>query len=214
MLVNTLLRVHEALYWLSRDCLLYLQRDSKNVYCLPLCCLELFLRSRDYRMNVLVRFSAANMLIISFLCRSILFYFYGSTISSSAMIESPLRFSHARSVVIGSNVRFEGSDFVYIFNNVTIGKSSPLVKDRTMPCFFGKCFFGVGSVVLGSVVAEGDIVFGANSFLSDKRVPESSTVVGFGDIKRGVFFENVEFPFVPICCDSLSRFLCFLINQL
>ena len=81
-----------------------------------------------------------------------------------------------------------------------------------MPCFFGNCFFGVGSVVLGRVVAEGDVVFGANSFLSDKSVPSSSTVVGSGDIKIGVFFENEEFPFVPVSCDSLSRIISRLCN--
>ena len=109
-------------------------------------------------------------------------------------------------------MRFEGSRFVYIFNNVTIGKLSPSVKERSMPCFFGNCFFGVGSVVLGRVVAEGDVVFGANSFLSDKSVPSSSTVVGSGDIKIGVFFENEEFPFVPVSCDSLSRIISRLCN--
>lgn len=87
-------------------------------------------------MNVLVRFSAVNIPLISCACGLILFYCYGSTISSSALINAPLRFSHARFVVIGGNVRFENSDFVYIFNNVTIGKSRPSVGDRAMPCFF------------------------------------------------------------------------------
>lgn len=163
-------------------------------------------------MNILVRFSAANILFLSFLCRAILFYFYGSTISPAASINAPLRFSHARSVVIGGNVQFQGSDFVYIFNNVTIGKSSPSVKDRAMPFFLGRCFFGVGAVVLGRVVAEGDVVFGANSFLSDKVVPACSTIVRFGDIKRGVFFENEKHPFIPLNCDSLSRNICGLFH--
>lgn len=163
-------------------------------------------------MNVLVRLSAAKIFLFSSLCDFILFYFYGSTISPSAQIDAPLRFSHARSVVIGGNVRFVGSEFVYIFNNVTIGKASPSVKDRAMPLFMGKCFFGVGSVVLGRVITEGDIVFGANSFLSDKRIPASSTVVGFGGIKKGVFFGSEKHPFVPVLlfCNSLSLIICRL----
>ena len=163
-------------------------------------------------MNALVRFSAANILLVSYLCRTVLFYCYGSTIAPESLIEAPLRFSHARSVVIGGNVRFESSDFIYIFNNVTIGKSSPSVRDRAMPRFLGSCFFGVGSVVLGQVIAEGDVVFGANSFLSDKIVPRSSTVTGFGSIREGVFFENEKYPFVPVGCDALSRIICSLFN--
>ena len=114
-------------------------------------------------MNVLVRFSSADIFLLSSFCEFILFYFYGSTISKSALIEAPLRFSHARSVVIGGTSVLEPD--LCIFNNVTIGKSSPAVKERFMPCFLGRCFFGVGSVVLGRVVAEGDVVFGANSFV-------------------------------------------------
>ena len=117
-----------------------MQRDRSDVSFLALCCLELLVKSRDYRMNVLVRFSSADIFLLSSFCEFILFYFYGSTISKSALIEAPLRFSHARSVVIGGSVKFLSSDFVYIFNNVTIGKSSPAVKERFMPCFLGRCF--------------------------------------------------------------------------
>ena len=75
----------KAYDWLLLDCLLYMQCDRQDVFSLPLCCLQLFLASRDFRMNVLVRLSCVNVIAISGISRSLLFYLYGSTLSPSAI---------------------------------------------------------------------------------------------------------------------------------
>tara|TARA_B100002051_G_C16388844_1_gene464171 strand:- start:46 stop:666 length:621 start_codon:yes stop_codon:yes gene_type:complete len=183
---------------IKKDALLYMQADLCDLRFFNLCCLELALTCRDFRMNILIRIVSSNLPIASSFCESLLFYLYGSTVSRNASLLAPIRFSHARSIVIGGNVCFSRCSFVYIFNNVTIGKASPAARDREMPTFKGSSFFGVGSVVLGSVVCEGDVVFGANSFISNTTVPCSSTVLGFGEVKKGVFFEDVRFPFIPL----------------
>jgi serine acetyltransferase len=165
-------------------------------------------------MNILVRLASSRLPFVCFFCNSLLFYLYGSTISLQASLHAPIRFSHARSVVIGGNVCFSFSDFVYIFNNVTIGKASPAVRDRAMPTFMGRSFFGVGSVVLGSVLCEGDVVFGANSFISNTIVPSYSTVVGHSEIKNGVFFGNLKYPFVPLRPYRLFTMIHLLLSRL
>lgn len=183
---------------LQKDASLYMQKEQSRVKYFNLCCLELALVNRDYRMNILVRFATSQLPFVATLCDTLLFYLYGSTISRKAALLAPIRFSHARSVVIGGNVRFSPCDFVYIFNDVTIGKSSPVVRDRLMPRFEGRSFFGVGSVVLGSVLCKGDVVFGANSVISNTVVPNSSTILGYGEIRKGVFFQHEKFPFIPV----------------
>ena len=156
-------------------------------------------------MNFLVRICCARVFLISSVSESLLFYLYGSTIAPTAEIHCPLRFSHSRSIVIGGGVVFNPAGFAYIFNNVTIGKSSPMDRSESMPAFKGRSFFGVGSVVLGDVVSVGDVVFGANAFASNIKIPSSSSVIGFGQIRQGVFFDDVEYPFLPVRCDRLSR---------
>lgn len=164
-------------------------------------------------MNILMRFASSGLPLASYFCESLLFYMYGSTISKHASLRAPIRFSHARSVIIGGNVSFSPCDFVYIFNNVTLGKASPSVRDRQMPRFMGRSFFGVGCVVLGSVLCEGDVVFGANSFISNSVIPNSSTIVDHGEIKKGVFFDKEKFPFVPVSPYRFSKLIDFFVSK-
>ncbi len=192
---------------LQKDALLYLQKEKHDLKYFNICLLELALTNRDYRMNIFMRFASSGLPLASFFCDSLLFYMYGSTISRHASLHAPIRFSHARSVVIGGNVSFAPCDFVYMFNNVTLGKISPAARDRKMPRFMGRSFFGVGCVVLGSVLCEGDVAFGANSFISNSVIPNSSTIVGHGEIKRGVFFDKEKFPFVPVSPYRFSKLI-------
>ena len=158
-----------------------LYRDPDGSRELPSDFLSLFLfaiASRDFRLNVLVRFRCARIPFVSRFCESLIFYLYGSSISGKASIDVPLRFCHAHSIVIGKRVRFEAGDYAYVFNNVTIGKALPGDPIGEMPIFMGSVIIGVGAVILGSVVTEGSVIFGANSFCSNRLIPAGTTVVG------------------------------------
>lgn len=185
-------------YWLIRDALIYKQNASLGHKCVSLYCLDLALFNRDYRLNILARITTSRIKYLSAISETLLFYLYGSTISPLATLHTPIRFCHARSVVIGANVKFHSGHFAYLFNNVTLGKASPLCKDRYMPEFCGNCFFGVGSVVLGQTVCRGDVVFGANSFTSNLAIEPSTTIISTGSTKPGVFYAGVRFPFLPV----------------
>jgi hypothetical protein len=95
--------------------------------------------------------------------------------------------------------------FAYIFNNVTIGKlipgACPCPLGTDMPCFLGSVVFGVGSVVLGPLVAKADTVFSANSLCTLKRLEQECTVLGVNLIKPGAYFNRLgpsgeDFPFI------------------
>ena len=93
--------------------------------------------------------------------------------------------------------------FAYIFNNVTIGKLIPGAYPRgsDMPCFLGSVVFGVGSTVLGPLIAKADTVFSANSVCTLKRLEQECTVLGANKVKPGAYFNRPgpsgeEFSFI------------------
>jgi len=160
--------------------------------------------NRDFRLNCLVRLNSTRLPIISSVANTILFYAYGCTISSRAELRVPIRFSHGRNITIGGEVSFEPPGLAYIFNNVTLGKRYPLSTDvPLMPKFKGRVFFGVNSVVLGSVCTSGDTVFAANSSCINLAIPANSTVVSHNVIHQGTFMDDISYPFLPTrCCVS------------
>ncbi|MDC3019739.1 hypothetical protein OAZ97_01485 [Prochlorococcus sp. AH-736-E15] len=152
--------------------------------------------SRDFRLNLLVRILLCKIRLISTVSQKLIFYLYGSSINRNANLNCKIRFCHSRNLVIGRHVIIEGG-FAYFFNNISLGKLYPGSKSirGSMPYFEGNCIFGTGSVILGSVKAGKNIVFGANSFCSLKKIPDNSTVVGSNKLKDGVFFfSNYQFP--------------------
>lgn len=147
------------------------------------------LYSRDFRLNILLRISLSQIFLISHVASSLIFYLYGSTISTNAKFNCRVRFCHARSLVIGPRVVFNG-EFAYIFNNVTVGKLIPGAEKihNDMPQFSQGVVFGVGSSVFGPLRATHNIVFSSNSFSSIKHINQDSTIWGHNNVKPGVFF--------------------------
>lgn len=183
-------------------CVEYPSRDNKYKFARwvfsRLCSGLLY--SRDFRLNILVRLSLSRLIFVSSVAESLIFYVYGSTISSNAILDCRLRFCHARSLVIGPRVKMTG-EFAYIFNNVTIGKLIPGSPKQSgdMPHFLSSVVFGVGSAVYGPLVATHDIVFASNSFCSLKEIKQDSTVWGTNNVKYGVFFnrrDHVDKPHI------------------
>lgn len=152
--------------------------------------------SRDFRLNLLVRVLFCKIRIISSISQKLIFYLYGSSINRNANLNCKIRFCHSRNLVIGRHVIIK-SGFAYFFNNISLGKIQPGAKslNGSMPIFEGNCIFGTGCVVLGSVKAGKNIVIGANSFCSLKKIPNSSTIVESNKLIDGVFFcSNNPFP--------------------
>ena len=152
--------------------------------------------SRDFRLNLLVRILLSKIRIISSISQKLIFYLYGSSINRNANLNCKIRFCHSRNLVIGRHVIIK-SGFAYFFNNISLGKLQPGTKslEGSMPYFEGNCIFGTGCVVLGSVKAGKNIVVGANSFCSLRKIPENSTIVGSNKLINGVFFcSNNPFP--------------------
>ena len=172
------------------DAQFYLQKRLPDFQPKLLALLILGAANRDFRLNILVRLNCANIPLVSCLCNKYIFYMYGCTISPHALFDVPLRFTHARSIVIGGNVCFNSPGSAYLFNNVTIGKLSPRDPSTAMPNFNGHSFFGVGSVVLGNVKTNSNTVFGANSFCSLKDVPPNTTVIKYNRIIPNTFLGN------------------------
>jgi serine acetyltransferase len=147
--------------------------------------------SRDFRLNILLRTSLSRAFLLSRLADTLIFYLYGSTISPNAQLNCRLRFCHARAIVIGPRVIMNG-EFVYMFNNVTIGKLIPGTPKKAgdMPQFMKSAVFGVGSSVLGPLRAAHDIVFSSNSFCSLRLIDSDTTVFSHNQTKPGVFFSR------------------------
>lgn len=145
--------------------------------------------NRDFFLNILIRAGHSRILFVSQL--SILFQFliYKTFVSPKAKLDVPIRFQHAHSVTVGSDVSFcNGS--AYIFNNVTIGKKYPLSSSvSSMPSFKGHCIFCVGSVVVGNISIVGNTVFAANSFCSIDTFGDV-TLTGNNNVIQGVFYAS------------------------
>ena len=165
--------------------LVYLSWCIKNL-------LRGILISRDFRLNVLVRLRHSKLPVISKACDSLIFYLYHSLMSPGSQLNCKLRFCHATNVIIGSRVVMSG-EFAYIFNNVTIGKLIPGARPTysDMPCFLGSVVFGVGSSVLGPLVANADTVFSANSLCTVKLLDKECTISGVNNIKSGAYFNRL-----------------------
>jgi serine acetyltransferase len=177
-----------SLLW--ADAQFYLQKSLPDFQPKTLAMLILGAANRDFRLNILVRLNSAKIPLVSKLCNKCIFYMYGCTISPHALFDVPLRFTHARSIVIGGHVCFNPPGSAYLFNNVTIGKLSPRDPSTAMPHFNGHSFFGVGSVVLGNVKTNSNTVFAANSFCSLKDVPSNATVIKYNEIIPHSFLSN------------------------
>lgn len=190
-------RIHFQYTLLSRDVEIYcFVQPSPNdprvrfLWFLGMICAGI-VQSRDFRLNFLVRLSHARIFLLSRLADSLIFYLYGSHIPPGSKLYCRLRFCHARSIVIGPRVVMTG-DYAYIFNRVTIGKLIPGSKNTfaDMPRFNRCAVFGVGSAVFGSLVADYDAVFSANSFCSLRSFLSDVTVWGHNKTKPGVFFKR------------------------
>lgn len=146
--------------------------------------------SRDFRLNILVRLINFNYFYIEKIAEKLAFYLYGCSISKGAILNCKLRFTHARSIVIGRHVKIK-SGFAYFFNNVVIGKKTPGqdTKVLSMPQFEGNCVFGTGSIILGPLYAEKNVVFAAGSIYTSEDIKSNSTIISNIKIKKGVFFK-------------------------
>ena len=67
-------RFCKAFDYLAKDALLYMQERRAETKHLILCCIELVVFNRDFRMNILVRFLVADLPLVSSLCDCLLFY--------------------------------------------------------------------------------------------------------------------------------------------
>jgi serine acetyltransferase len=189
------MHIRRQLYLLIRDLEFYCCEYPPHNPRLPFCrwfvskAFAGILCSRDFRLNLLVRVSLASIPLLSRIANSLIFYLYGSTISSNAKLDCRLRFCHARAIVIGPRVVMEG-EFAYIFNNVTIGKLIPGApkSQHDMPHFKKSVVFGVGSSVLGPLVCNHHAVFSSNSFCSKLAMEQDATIWGYNNSKEGVFF--------------------------
>ena len=148
-----------------------------------------FIKCRDFRLNLLVRFQSARIPFISRLFHTLIFYFYGSTIDPGSRLDAPIRFVHARNLVIGKHVRMSGQCFL-IFHNVTLGKLHPGDPSvhGSMPVFRGPIILGSGSTVLGHVSVSPHVVFGACSLCTLQQVHPNTTLVGFNVTHKGVYY--------------------------
>ena len=182
---------------LSRDVEIYCfaqpspsDRRVRFIWFLGMICAGI-VKSRDFRLNFLIRLSHSRIFLLSKFADSLIFYLYGSHIPPGSKLHCRLRFCHARSIVIGPRVVMTG-DYAYIFNNVTIGKLIPGSKNSfaDMPRFNCCAVFGVGSAVFGSLLADYDIVFSANSFCSLSSFLSDVTIWGHNNTKPGVFFKR------------------------
>jgi len=149
-------------------------------------------------LNILLRSSLSHVLLFSRIAEALIFYLYGSSISPNAQFNCRVRFCHARSIVIGPRVAMNG-DFVYMFNNVTIGKLIPGTRKMPgdMPQFSESAVFGVGSSVLGPLRASHNVVFASNSFCSLRSTECDTTVFSYNQTKTGVFFARHDEGFQP-----------------
>ncbi len=176
---------------LKDDLLFYKNFPNKKITIYDL--LTAAIISRDFRLNVLIRFLNFNHFYINKISEKLVFYLYGSSISTGAILNCKLRFTHARSIVIGRHVKIE-SGFAYFFNNVVIGKKTPGsdTKVLSMPQFEGNCVFGTGTIILGSLIAERNIVFAAGSVYTSGNIKSNATIISNQKVKKGVFFELNE----------------------
>jgi serine acetyltransferase len=168
---------------------------SRFSFSLPLLLLA-FLKSRDFRLNVFVRAQQARIPVISRMSHSLIFYLYGSTIDPGSFLDAPIRFVHARNLVIGKHVRMSGQ-CILIFHNVTLGKLRPGESSHpgSMPIVHGPVIFGSGSTVLGGVSVSPHVVFGASSLCTLPNVESYSTLVGYNLIHSGVYYQS-KFEYV------------------
>ena len=161
---------------------------SNPLHC-TLSLLIAFLRCRDFRLNLLVRFQCVRIPLISRFCHTLIFYLYGSTIDPGSVLNAPMRFVHARNLVIGKHVMMSGQ-CVLIFHNVTLGKLHPGEPSEpgSMPVLHGPIILGSGTTVLGRVSVSAHVVFGASSLCTLSQVPPNTTLVGFNLTHEGVYY--------------------------
>lgn len=154
-----------------------------------------FCKCRDFRLNVFIRLQSSRIFLLSRICHSLIFYLYGSTIHPGAKLHAPLRFVHARNIVIGKHVSMTG-DYAVCFHGVTLGKLRPGSPSTacSMPTFTGSVVFGSSSTILGDVTVGDRVVFGANCFCTLTTVPPCSTVVSFNRLISGVYFGDQGAP--------------------
>lgn len=185
---------------LKDDLLFYKNFPNKKLTLYDI--LKAAILSRDFRLNVLIRLLNFNHFYIGKIAEKLAFYLYGCSISKGAILNCKLRFTHARSIVIGRHVKIK-SGFAYFFNNVVIGKKIPGSDSKvlSMPQFEGNCVFGTGTIILGALHAERNIVFAAGSVFTSCDIKSNTTVISNQKVKKGVFFELNEngnptsFPF-------------------
>ena len=182
--------IHRAYSLLQSDLKAYRPdlRLSSPLYA-ALVLLTALLRCRDFRLNYLVRLQSARIPVISRICHALIFYFYGSTIDPCSSLHAPIRFVHARNVVIGKHVIMSGQ-CVLIFHNVTLGKLHPGEPSEpgSMPVLQGPIILGSGATVLGRVSVAPHVVFGASSLCTLSQVPPNTTLVAFNLKHEGVYY--------------------------
>jgi len=152
-------------------------------------------KCRDFRLNILIRLQSSQIIFLSRICHSLIFYLYGSTIDPSAKLYAPIRFVHARNIVIGKHVSMTGS-YALCFHGVTLGKLRPGSPStpHSMPTFAGSVVLGSSATILGNVHVGDRVVFGANSFCTLQTIPPCSTVVSFNRLIPGVYFGDQGSP--------------------
>jgi len=189
--MNTLLALLFKDLSLYQPSVLYSSPNSKIFYLF-----SALIRSRDFRLNFLIRLQSSGLPVFSRLSHSLIFYLYGSTIDPRSILTGPIRFVHARNIVIGRHVTISGP-YALIFHNVTLGKLHPGTNSLpdSMPTFLGGVVIGASSTILGGVTVSERVVFGANSFCSLPFVPPSSTIVSHNRIVNHVYYDPEPSPF-------------------
>ena len=116
------------------------------------------------------------------------FFQFRENIQNIICCQIPMRFlfsvhfPHPVGIVISSKVEIGKN--VIIYQNVTIGgKDLSTPKNSIYPKISDNVIIYPGSVIVGGITVDNNVIIGANSFVSHD-VPANSIVIGFNQIRK------------------------------
>lgn len=106
---------------------------------------------------------------------------YGCHVSPNASLGARLYFPHPVGIVIGADWTIGNS--VTIMQNVTLGKKSPKVQQKSRSIISDRVMVCAGAVIVGEVVIGDGVIVGANSVVINS-IGENSLAVGVPAIEK------------------------------